>query len=110
MTLDSRIAFLIGGIFFSSVAQISMKQATVYAGFGFHWFLLICISVFSYFFSFVMYYFALKYFPISKVSPVMTIGVVVVVVSFGLMVGETVSSRQLLGIALGVVSIFFLLS
>jgi len=86
-----------------------MKYATGFEARQALWALVLAGSMVCYFLSFVCYYFALKHFPISKVSPVMTVGVVVLVVFFGLFSGETLSSLQILGVICGVSSIFLLL-
>lgn len=109
MPFDSKIAYIVGGIFCSALAQIFMKQATHHDLFRLAWLSFIGLSGISYLLSFVLYYFALKYYPISRVSPIMTIGVVVLVVFFGLFSGEVLSTRQLMGITGGVFSILLIL-
>ncbi|NNK95325.1 MAG: EamA family transporter [Desulfobacterales bacterium] len=109
MTLDIRIAYIVAGVLFSSSAQVFLKLATRYQDAHVQWYGLIFSSAMSYLVSFVMYYFALKAFPISKVSPVMTVGVVVLVVLFGVLTGEMLSVRQTLGIIFGVFSILLIL-
>ena len=109
MTFDLKIVYAAGGILCSALAQVCMKQATHQDLFRMPWLGFIGLSGFSYLSSFVLYYMALKYFPISRVSPIMTIGVLVLVVSFGVFSGEVLSTRQSLGIAGGVLSILLIL-
>jgi len=86
-----------------------MKLATSQDVLRFPWISLIFLSIFSYSVSFFMYYLALKHFPISRVSPIMTVGVVMLVVLFGVFAGEVLSLQQSLGIFLGVLAIILLL-
>ena len=110
VVVDWKVLSVIGGIIFSSLAQIFMKQATSSDAYKAVWFLFLFGSMMSYFLSFVMYYFAIKSFPISKVSPVMTVGVVCLVVLFGMYSGEVVSYRHFLGIVCGFMSILLILA
>lgn len=107
--LDANIGYIVAGVFFSTTAQIFMKLATGYEVWSLMWLTLITGSIGSYVGSFVMYYLALKHFPISKVSPIMTIGVVVLVVAFGVLTGEVLSARQITGILFGALSLALLL-
>ena len=90
------------GILFSSFAQICMKRASVFEVRHFFWYLYIFGSIFS--------YLVLRYFPISKISPLMTVGVVLIVVLYGMWAGEAVSTKHAAGLLLGAVSIFLILS
>ena len=102
--------YIIFGVIFSATAQICMKMATDVQMMRPTWILLITGSVLSYLISFVMYYFALKYYPISRVSPVMMTGVVILVVLYGFLTGEVLSIKQMIGILLGVFAIFLILT
>jgi drug/metabolite transporter (DMT)-like permease len=107
--LDIRLVYIVAGVLFSTAAQIFMKVATRYEVLRISWLVLIGGSIAAYLGSFVMYYLALRYFPISKVSPVMTIGVVVLVVAFGVLTGEILTARQMAGLLFGVLSLVLLL-
>ena len=101
---------ILSGIVCSSLAQICMKQATSYEGKVGLWLLCISSSIVCYLLSFVAYYFALKYYPITKVSPVMTVGVVMLVVLFGFISGELISVKYMAGLACGFFAIYLILS
>ena len=103
-------AYVLTGIFCSSLAQISMKRAALFEGQQLVWLSFLIGSSICYLLSFVCYYFALKYFPISKIAPLMTIGVVLIVVLYGMCSGETIGFKNVLGFILGTVSIYFILS
>ena len=63
----------------------------------------------SYLFSFGIYTYVLKIFNLSKISPVMTIGTMLLVVISGILFfRETVTIKQFLGVTLGLVSIMLL--
>lgn len=109
MIFDVRFLYIGAGIICSSAAQICMKLATSHEVLRLPWVSLIFLSIFSYSLSFLMYYLALKHFPISRVSPIMTVGVVMLVVLFGVFAGEVLSLQQILGILLGILAIILLL-
>jgi len=102
--------YVICGICFSSLAQICMKRATMYDTWDVLWIMHIIGSGSSYLLSFIAYYFALTQFSISKISPIMTIGVVIIVVIYGIGTGESVSTKQIFGILLGLVSLSLILT
>lgn len=102
--------YVVVGVLFSSLAQICMKRATIFEEKELYWIFYLAGSVSSYVISFGAYYFALKYFAISKISPVMTVGVVLIVVTYGLWAGETVTAKQAFGMLLGIISIILILS
>ncbi len=102
--------YIVSGILFSSLAQICMKRATFFEAKQTLWLLYLGGSLGCYLLSFIAYYLALKYFSISKVSPLMTLGVVLIVVVYGIWAGETVTTRHAFGLLLGAVSIFLILS
>lgn len=110
MALNPNWAFVLGGIVFSSLAQIFLKRATFLEAREVYWFLCVSSSALCYLISFVAYYMALKQFSISRISPVMTVGVVLIVVTYGYWMGETVTARQTLGVLFGIISILLILS
>ena len=109
MSLNSNVVFIIGGVIFSSTAQVCMKIAADHGTINLKWFTLLTGSAISYILSFIMYYFALKYFPISKVSPAMTVAVVALVTLFGIYSGEVLSIKQIIGVGLAFLSIAMIL-
>jgi len=80
------------------------------SGFGFlkefNFFVYFILGGLSYLISFGIYAYALKIFNLSKISPVMTIGTMLLVVLAGILLfKEVITSKQVLGIILGLVSI-----
>ena len=102
--------YVIGGILFSSLAQIFLKRATFFEAKQVLWILSVSSSALCYLVSFIAYYMALREFSISRVSPLMTIGVVLIVVTYGFWAGETITVKQTLGVVLGIISIALILS
>jgi uncharacterized membrane protein len=97
------------GIIFSAFAQVCMKKATNIDVKTLSWFFILFISLLCYAISFLSYYFALKNFPISKVGPVMTVGVVSLVVLFGAAMGEVITLKILIGLILSIFSIILIM-
>ncbi len=102
--------FVLGGILCSSLAQIILKRATLLEAREAVWLLYIGGSASCYLISFAAYYMALRHFQISRISPVMTVGVVLIVVAYGYWMGETVTARHSLGVLFGIISIMLILS
>ncbi|HNZ27479.1 MAG TPA: DMT family transporter [Spirochaetota bacterium] len=104
-----KYVLLIAGIIPSAMAQILLKFASNYPLKTPMWFLFIFLSLCSYGLSFILYTIIFKYFPVSVASPVMTVSVMLAVFIFGWIIGETISPRQLLGLACGVASIILII-
>jgi uncharacterized membrane protein len=110
ISADLKFFYVLAGVIFSALAQICMKQATLSEAGNPAWFLYILASITSYVFSFATYYLVLKYFAISRVAPVMTVGVLVIVVLYGIYSGEAVSGKHAAGLMLGGLSSLLILS
>jgi small multidrug resistance pump len=104
-----KVTLVLAGIFFSALAQIILKKSSYFDARTFMWCWYIFLSLLSYFFAFITYSFVFKFLPISKASPLMTIGVMVLVVIAGVLIwNETISRTQFAGIFLGAISIYLL--
>jgi drug/metabolite transporter (DMT)-like permease len=77
-----KYSYIALGIMLSALAQILLKYASGHKTFSSCWITYIGVSLVSYGLAFCLYAIILKYFPISRISPVMTVGVVVLVVFF----------------------------
>jgi multidrug transporter EmrE-like cation transporter len=99
------------GIFTSALAQIMLKKSSQFAFFKeFDFFLFFILGGLFYVVSFGLYAYVLKIFDLSKISPIMTIGVMLIVVATGaLFFKETITLKQSLGILLGLASIVLVL-
>lgn len=98
------------GILASALAQIMLKKTSILEIRSSNWLVFIVLSCIFYLVAFLFYYVILKFFPISKISPVMTIGVMILVVIFGIYIGETISLKLLFGLLLGMFSIYLILT
>ncbi len=110
MAINPGWIYVLGGIVFSSLAQILLKRATFLEATQTPWFLSVAGSSFCYLISFAAYYMALRQFSISRIAPVMTVGVVLIVVAYGYWMGEHITARQSLGVLFGIIGIILILS
>ncbi len=98
------------GVLTSASGQIMLKKSSGLQIWSRPWFLFILLSAFLYFLSFTLYYYILKIFPISKIYPIMTICVILLITNYGFLIGEHISIRQVVGLVLGMGSIYLILS
>ena len=98
------------GMFTTAFAQVLLKKASVFEIRTNQWLIYMAISAASYAFSFILYSRILKYFELSKIYTVMTVGQIMLVTLYGLMVGEMVSGRHAMGLLLGGVAIYLILT
>lgn len=106
-----KLLLVFSGIVTSTVAQIMLKKST---GFQFlkeyNFFFYLFLGAFFYLFSFVIYAYILKVFNLSKISPVMTTGTMLLVVVAGVLIfKEDLTPKQILGIFIGLVSIILII-
>jgi len=107
----TKFLLILLGIATSALAQIMLKKSS---GFQFlkdyNFFIYFILGGVFYVFSFGIYAYVLKIFSLSKISPVMTIGTMLLVVIAGVLIfKEHLSIKQTLGILLGFVSIFLII-
>jgi drug/metabolite transporter (DMT)-like permease len=102
--------FVIFGIITSASAQVVLKMSSVAGIWSKSWFAFIFLSALLYLISFGFYFFILKMFPISKIYPFMTVCIILIVTSYGFLAGEPFTVRQLIGLLLGMGSIYFIYS
>ena len=103
-------SYVVAGIVFSSLAQVCVKRAISYEGNWVWWVFYMGSSGLSYLIAFTAYYLALRYFAISKIAPVMTIGVIIAVVGYGMWAGESITLKHAIGIVVGLLAIILIVS
>ena len=108
ISIVSPISYVVIGILTTVAAQIFLKIAGQFDMFKIKWIVSIFISLFSYGISFISYYMAVKYFEISKVSPIMMASTMVLISLYGFVTGESLNQIKISGIALAIISIFLL--
>lgn len=92
-------------------AQILIKKASFYQFAEKKWVIFILFSIFFYAITFLTQTFVIRFFPISKILPVSAIAIMILIFLSGILFfGETVNIKQIIGIALGVISILLILS
>jgi len=103
--------FIILGILSSAIAQMFLKKTSGLSFGNIAYFIYFGLAGMFYAVSFVLYTLILKYFPISKISPVMTLGTMTMVVILGiLMFHEIITIKQLIGMIIGAAAIFLIIS
>ena len=98
------------GMFTTAFAQVLLKKASVFEIRTNQWLIYMAISAASYAFSFILYSRILKHFELNKIYPAMTVGQIMLVTLYGLVVGEMVSGRHAMGLLLGGVAIYLILT
>lgn len=100
------------GVVASALAQIFLKRSGQF-DFLKEWnfFLFFVLGGLFYVLSFGLYTYLLKVFNLSKISPVMTVGTMILVILAGLLIfKESISIKQVAGIVLGIASILLIVS
>lgn len=98
------------GILATAFAQVLLKKAAYFEVRTISWLTYMAISALSYGFSFVLYSRILKYYELNKIYPAMTVAQIMLITLYGLMIGEMVTGRHALGLLLGGVSIYLILT
>jgi len=98
------------GILATAFAQVLLKKAAYFEVRTISWLTYMAISAVSYGFSFVLYSRILKYFELNKIYPAMTVAQIMLITLYGLMIGEMVTGRHALGLLLGGVAIYLILT
>jgi len=98
------------GMVTTALAQILLKQASHFDEKTTSWLAYIGLSAVVYGFSFLLYARILKYFPLNKIYPAMTVGQIMLVTLAGLAIGEMVTGRHALGLMFGLLAIYLILT
>jgi drug/metabolite transporter (DMT)-like permease len=94
------------GILINMFAQIAIKKASSFDFKHPRFILLIGIAGLLYVLSFGLYVVILKQVALSEASPIMTIGTMILVILASFLIfQETISTKQIIGIAFGIASI-----
>jgi len=106
-----KFIFIALGILSSAIAQMFIKQASTLPFENVKYYIYFCLAGLFYVVSFGLYTLVLRYFPITKISPVMTLGTMTMVIVFGiLMFNEIITIKQLIGMVIGAVAIVLIVS
>jgi len=102
------ILYVALGIIVTAAAQILLKIGSSFEILKPKWFMYLLFSLCCYSVSFVSYYLALKYFDISKISPIMMSSIICFITLYGFLTGETINISRLVGIVMAIISIYFI--
>lgn len=92
-------------------AQVLLKQTSAYAVWSRNFIFFVAGSILTYCLAFLTQSYAMRYFPLSKVSPAMSVATMILVFVAGvLLFKEQIVLKQMLGVALGAVSVYLILS
>ncbi len=100
--------YVVLGIFITAAAQILLKMGSSFEILKPKWFIYLFFSLTCYSVSFVAYYLALRYFDISKISPIMMSSIICIITVYGFFSGEQINLSRLFGIAMAIISIVFI--
>ena len=99
------------GVISAVVAQVLIKNASLNVFLEKKWIVFILLSAATYGVAFLLQSYILKFFALSKIAPVMSISVMILVVGCGVwLFGEEINLKQMIGVLLGIVSIYLILS
>lgn len=106
-----KIFLVLLGIVASALAQVMLKKSGNFQFFKeYQFFFYLIFGGIFYVISFGLYAYLLKIFSLSKISPVMTIGTMLLAVLAGIFFfKENIASKQVIGIILGIVSIILII-
>jgi len=109
MTMQ-KISLVLIAVFATAFAQVLLKKASYYDIKTSSWLIFMGVSAVAYAFSFILYSRVLKYFPLNKIYPAMTVGQIILVTIYGLWIGELIGARHAVGLVFGALSIYLILS
>ena len=98
------------GIFTTALAQILLKKASLFEIRTGPWLAFMGISAGFYVLSFFLYSYMLRFYPLNKVYPVTTVAQIILITAAGLLMGEAIDIRHGLGLVLGALSVYLILS
>jgi drug/metabolite transporter (DMT)-like permease len=100
--------YVVVGIFITAAAQILLKIGSSFEMLKSKWLLYLFLSLCCYALSFIAYFLALRSYDISKISPIMMSSIICIITVYGFLSGEQINMSRLFGIALAIISIFFI--
>ena len=98
------------GMLATALAQVLLKKASYFEVRTSSWLMYMAFSALSYAFSFALYSQVLKHYALNKIYPTMTVGQIMLVTVYGMMIGEVLTQRHTMGLLLGGVAIYLILT
>lgn len=98
-------------VILAALAQVLIKSASLNDVYAKKWIVLILSSMAIYGLAFLLQSYVFRLFPLSKIGPASAIAVMTLVFVCGIMIfGESIQAKQIIGILLGVVSIYLIMA
>jgi len=98
-------------VIFAVLAQILLKKASFVTPYEKKWLFLISLSILSYAITFIFQTYIYRFFELSKVGPFSAIAIMIIVfLSGALFFGEQIHVREMVGVLLGLISIYLIMS
>jgi uncharacterized membrane protein len=98
------------GMLATALAQVLLKKASYFEIRTLSWLVYMGFSALSYAVSFVLYSQVLKHYALNKIYPAMTVGQIMLVTLYGMMIGEVITQRHAMGLLLGGLAIYLILT
>ena len=98
------------GVLLSASAQIMLKKASGFSNWSTNWTIFLVVSGVLYLAALFVYLYLMRLYPISRIYPILTVLVIVVITIYGAAIGELISIKHLVGLVLGAASVYLLLS
>jgi multidrug transporter EmrE-like cation transporter len=99
------------GVCTSAAAQVFLKKASVFSFKDFSFYKILFIAGILYIIAAVLYVVVLKFFPISRIGPVLLSGTIALVVVAGVLIfGETIAIKQAIGLVFTIAAIVLLIA
>ena len=105
-----KLLLVLFAVLATAFAQVLLKKASYHDIKTPPWLVYMGISAVSYAFSFILYSRVLKYYPLNKIYPAMTVAQIMIITVYGLWIGEVISGRHSLGLLFGIFSIYLIMS
>ncbi len=102
------VLYVVLGVLITAAAQILLKIGSSFEILKTKWFIYLFLSLSCYSVSFVAYYLALRYFDISKISPIMMSSIICIITVYGFFSGEQINLSRIFGILMAIISIIFI--
>jgi len=97
------------GAVLTAVAQIGLKKTSTFENWSRPWFLFLVLSIALYGIACFNYMYLLRQFPISKIYPIMTVVIILIITVYGFLTGEMINLRHVIGIVLGMGAVYLML-
>lgn len=109
--MDTKIILIFLTIIMTAVAQLSLKKSAFYTLQQKEFYIFVSLAALIYIGTFFLQVYLLKYFDVSKLTPVLTIGSMLLIVLLGIILfAESFTIKQGAGIFLGAIAIYLLLN